>query len=212
MIPHLAVATVSAGILAYEVLLVRLLAIVEWHHFAFMVISIALLGFGASGTYLSLVRERLSGRKQKAFAANAVLFGLLAPIGFVFAQSLPFDSLEIFWRPGQLLYMPVLYLALGIPFFCGANCVALALMRDAQSIGRVYRYNLLGSGLGALGIVTLLLALSPVEALRVVLAAGLLAAALTYVFVPGRGRWWACAGPRRPTCRAGLPQALPSRR
>ena len=44
----LGVAVVSAAILAYEVLLMRLFSIVGWHHFAYMIISIALLGFGAS--------------------------------------------------------------------------------------------------------------------------------------------------------------------
>jgi len=39
--PLLAVAVVSAGVLAYEVLLTRLFSIVQWHHFAYMVISIA---------------------------------------------------------------------------------------------------------------------------------------------------------------------------
>ena len=51
-----AVATISAAVLAYEVLLVRLFSITGWHHFAYMIISIALLGFGASGSILALAR------------------------------------------------------------------------------------------------------------------------------------------------------------
>ncbi|NNJ74599.1 MAG: hypothetical protein HKP56_05510, partial [Anderseniella sp.] len=57
MIPHLALAVISVAVLAYEVLLVRLFAIVQWHHFAFMAISIALLGFGISGTLLAIWQE-----------------------------------------------------------------------------------------------------------------------------------------------------------
>ena len=45
-----AVALISAGVLAYEILLARLFAIVQWYHFAYMIISMALLGYGASGT------------------------------------------------------------------------------------------------------------------------------------------------------------------
>jgi hypothetical protein len=48
MLLLLAVAMVSAGALAYEVLLTRLFSIVQWHHYAYMVISIALLGNPAS--------------------------------------------------------------------------------------------------------------------------------------------------------------------
>ncbi len=49
-----AVAVVSAAILALEVALMRALSISRWHHFAYLVISLALLGFGASGTLLSI--------------------------------------------------------------------------------------------------------------------------------------------------------------
>ena len=45
----LAVAGLSAATLAYEILLMRLLSISHWHHFAYMIISLALLGYGASG-------------------------------------------------------------------------------------------------------------------------------------------------------------------
>ena len=52
----LSVAVLSAAIVAYEIQLMYFFTIVQWHHFAYMVISIALLGFGASGTLLSLYR------------------------------------------------------------------------------------------------------------------------------------------------------------
>ena len=47
--PLLSLAMVSAGALAYELLLIRLFAIIHWHHFAYMVISLALLGYAALG-------------------------------------------------------------------------------------------------------------------------------------------------------------------
>jgi len=75
----LAVAVVSAAILAYEVLLMRLFSIIWWHHFAYMIISIALLGFGASGTVIALLRERLLARYPAAFAVSTALFGITPP-------------------------------------------------------------------------------------------------------------------------------------
>ena len=50
--PLLSVALISAAALAYEILLMRLLSIIHWHHFAYMIISVALLGYGASGTFM----------------------------------------------------------------------------------------------------------------------------------------------------------------
>jgi hypothetical protein len=86
----LAVACVSAGALAYEVLLTRLFSIIQWHHFAYMVISIALLGYGVSGTVLVLAQERLRRHRDAAFAASAAAFTFSAVLAFALAERLPF--------------------------------------------------------------------------------------------------------------------------
>ncbi|MDH4313108.1 MAG: hypothetical protein OEW57_15910, partial [Gammaproteobacteria bacterium] len=52
--PLASVALLSSAALATEILLSRSFAVVHWHHFAYMIISLALLGFGASGTFLAL--------------------------------------------------------------------------------------------------------------------------------------------------------------
>src|SRR5437762_10534160 len=97
--PLVAIALTSAGLLAYEVQLTRLFAIIQWHHFAYMVISIALLGYGASGTFLAFAKDRLRRRFTSAFALFAALFALSAVAGFVVAQRLPFNPLAIIWEP-----------------------------------------------------------------------------------------------------------------
>ncbi len=55
--PLFSIALISAAALAYEILLMRLFSIIQWHHFAYMMISLALLGYGASGTFLALTRR-----------------------------------------------------------------------------------------------------------------------------------------------------------
>ncbi|MPZ31741.1 MAG: SAM-dependent methyltransferase [Rhodospirillales bacterium] len=188
MIHYLALAVISAATLAYEVLLVRLFAIVQWHHFAFMAISIALLGFGASGTWLALWQHRVGSRFTPTFAASAALFALSAPASFLAAQSLPFNALAIVWDPGQLLYLLAMYLLLVVPFFCGATCVGLAFVCCGDKVGRVYAFNLVGSAVGTLGIVAALFVLSPSDALRLIAALGFIAAGL--VALDGRLAFW----------------------
>src|SRR5918995_3405394 len=134
----LAVALISAGVLAYEILLARLFAIIQWYHFAYMIISIALLGYGASGTMIALLQDRLRGRASGAFGLFATLFGVTAVGCFALAQRLPFNALEVIWDPRQLLYLLALYGFLTVPFFCGAVCVGLALAGFAQPVGRIY--------------------------------------------------------------------------
>ena len=173
-----AIFAISAAVLAYEVLLIRLLAIVQWHHFAFMVISIALLGFGASGAFLSLVQTRLAGRFAPAFAINAAAFALTALAAFMIAQQLPFNALALAWDPLQLVWLAAMYALFIVPFFCGANAIALGLLCFGERIARIYAANLVGSGAGALAIVGALFVVTPADALRGVAALGLVAAAL----------------------------------
>ena len=181
----IAVGLVSAGVLAYEVLLARLFSIIQWYHFAYMVISIALLGYGASGTFLALAKSRLEARAPAAFALFAALFGTSAVACFALAERLPFNALELIWDPRQLLWLGALYAILIVPFFCGAVAIGLALACFAEPVGRIYRADLLGAGLGALGILGLLFLVLPSRALELVGALGLGAAALVSLGTPG---------------------------
>ena len=65
---------VSASAIAYEILLMRVLTIVHWHHFAWMIISLALLGYGASGTAIAMGGQRLASRFETSFSVSALLF------------------------------------------------------------------------------------------------------------------------------------------
>ncbi|MEE8296526.1 MAG: SAM-dependent methyltransferase [Hyphomicrobium sp.] len=172
----------------------RLFAIVQWHHFAYMVISIALLGYGASGTFLALTQDWLKPRFVAGFAANAALFGVSALVSFALGERVPFNALEVIWDPGQLLYLAVFYVLFTVPFFCGANCIGLAFVRFGDQIGRIYRYDLVGAGAGALGMVATLFVLSPSNCLRLVAGLGIAAAALAYCEWRASSRRWVAAG------------------
>ena len=112
-----AVSLVSAAALAYEILLTRLFAIIQWHHFAYMMISVALLGYGAAGTMVTLFRPQLESRFVPVFAAAAAAFGATAMACFLLAQALPFNALEFLWGLWQPLWLLAIYLLLFVPFF-----------------------------------------------------------------------------------------------
>ena len=169
----LAISAISAAALGYEILLMRLFSIIQWHHFAYMIISLALLGIGASGTMLALTREWLVARFAVVFPAAAALFGVTAVAGFGLAQRVPFNPLEIAWDTRQLAYLVVMYLLLATPFFFSGGCVALALSRFKDRIGRIYRFDMLGAGCGAVAVVVVLFVLPPDACLRLVGAMGL---------------------------------------
>ncbi len=174
----LAISVLSAGVLGYEILLIRLFSIVQWHHFAYMIISLALLGYGASGTVLAFVRDWARARFTAVFAGGAALFGVSAVAAFAAAQGVPFNALEIVWDPRQLAYLLGLYVLLALPFFCAALCLGLCYYRFGGRIGAVYRADLVGAGAGAAAIVLVLFAVPAERALELVGATGLVAAGL----------------------------------
>ena len=164
----IAVALLSAGVLGYEILLARLLAIVHWHHFAYMIIAVALLGFGAAGSLVAVLQQPLLRRFRWTFGLAALGFGAGAPLAFALAQSLPFNALEIAWDRAQPAWLFALYIVLSLPFLSAALALALAFRMHAARAGALYRMDLVGAGLGALGMVFLLDALPLAEALRAV--------------------------------------------
>ena len=189
--PYLAVAVLSAAILGFEVLLLRLFSIVQWHHFAYMIISLALLGFGVSGTFLAVAGRWMLRRFTELFALNAALFGITSVTSFLVAQRLAFNPLELAWDPAQMGRLSLMYLICALPFFFGANAVGLSFYRFRGAEGRIYGADLLGAGIGALSVLALLFVLSPMNALGLAGALGLAAASIALFRQPGRSRRWA---------------------
>ncbi len=175
----LSVSLLSAAALAYEVLLLRLFSLSLWHHFASTVISLALLGYGASGTLLTLVGPRLRGRFPGAFRAGALLFGVAAPACYALSQKIPFNPLALAWEVRPWAAFSAMYLILAVPFLLAAGCVGLALRQLGDRIPVIYRADLLGAGAGALGVLGCLSLLPPEGCLRAIGVAGCTAAGLS---------------------------------
>ena len=171
-----AVAFLSGAALAYEILLIRLFSIVEWHHLAFLIISLALLGYGASGTLLALAREPLLRRFDLAAATAATAFGATSFCAFLIAQRIELNSLEIFWSTRQFGRLFVFYPLFAIPFFCAATAIGLTLTKFGADSPRLYRADLIGGGASAAAATVLLFVVHPVTALQLVSALGFLAA------------------------------------
>ena len=176
--PFIAIALISATALAYEVLLTRLFSITLWHHFAYLIISAALLGYGASGTFLALMGKRLARHFGPAFVAFACAFGISTSASFLIAQRIPFNPLELFWDVRQSGYLLGIYGALLVPFFCAGTCMGLAFSRFHSRIPHVYSADILGAGAGSLAVVAVLFVVAPMQALQWLAAAGVLAAGI----------------------------------
>ena len=170
--PFASVALVSCAALAYELLLLRLFSIIQWHHFAYMVISLALIGLGASGTFLALMRDRLLPRIAQVYVTCLALFGPAAVGCYALAQQVGFNAEEIFWDLGQLLNLVIIYLLLAVPFFLSGCAIGIALMGWSENIPRLYSADLAGAGIGSLALMIALTVVFPLQALSLVALVG----------------------------------------
>ncbi|OGT93464.1 MAG: hypothetical protein A2083_10330 [Gemmatimonadetes bacterium GWC2_71_9] len=144
-----AVALVSAATLAFEVLLVRVFSITQYHHFAYMAIGVAMFGIGASGTLVALRRplERAAAGGCVGWAlAGTALALIVCP---ALALRIRLDPTQLVWESGQWPRLLAVYLLLALPFACGSLVVLLALAAEPGRTGRIYGASLLGSGIGA---------------------------------------------------------------
>ena len=139
----------SLATLLLELALTRVLSVSLWYHFGFLVISTALLGFGASGVTLALwtgLRERRD--LNLALGNCALAFALTAFLSFWLMQRVPFDPFSVAVDHRQFLYMPLYFLLVALPFFCSGLAISLLLTRGSKEINRLYAYDLLGAGAG----------------------------------------------------------------
>ncbi len=180
-VPVLTVFIISASALSYEILLMRLFSIIQWHHFAYMIISLSLLGYGASGTFITITKNYLLKRYHISVICNVLLFSLTSISCFLAAQSIQFNPEEIFWDFRQFPLLVSIYLLLSLPFFFAANCIALSITFYRESISKIYAADLMGAGIGSIGITVLLYVLFPENALKIIAFLGLLAAAVAWL-------------------------------
>jgi len=159
LLPAVFVASLCS--LSYEITLMRIFSISLWYHFAFMVISIAMLGLAASGTVLSLYRG-LKDRRRIGF--YLLFFSAGIPLSYLLANEIPFDPAKLSWDKAQLFYIILYYLILSIPFFAFGLIVSTAFSTMSEKSGLIYGADLTGAGTGSVFTLLLLSAWSPEKA------------------------------------------------
>ena len=153
----LSIAFLSAAIIAFQLALIQILSSVQWYHFAYMVISIALLGFGAAGSLLALFRKSIVTHTELLLpffmTGTGIAMALVTDVSQM--SFIRFDSYLLFAEYTHIGRLLLTYLLFFIPFFLGALALGLVFVKHVDRIGKIYFANLIGSGAG--GIVALLL-------------------------------------------------------
>jgi spermidine synthase len=144
-----------------EVLLTRVFSVIYFGQFAFLIITLALFGYGLSGVYLAL--RKLSERKDQAtlLSRYLLLFIISFPLAYKATLVFTIDFLHLFNPLHNFLFLVLNFLILLLPFFFGGVVLALIFSAYSESIGRLYFIDLAGASLGSLAIIPLISWLGP---------------------------------------------------
>src|ERR1700680_1786192 len=147
-------ALTSFAALLLELALTRLFSVVLFYHFAFLAISIALLGLGAGGVFAYLFKTKLVGISTRKLAAYLCMGNaLLVPAVLETVLHVPV-ALEVSGK--NFLHLTALYLIAAVPFLFTGLLFSVVFARETERIPWLYGADLAGGSMACLAVVPLL--------------------------------------------------------
>uniref|UniRef100_A0A7C4EUK9 Spermidine synthase n=1 Tax=Desulfomonile tiedjei TaxID=2358 RepID=A0A7C4EUK9_9BACT len=142
---------ISAAVLAWQLGLMRCLLITRYHHFSFLIISCALLGYGIGGAVLSSFQQWFAHHGEAFFRWGCLGLGVSIPICFYTAERLP---LQVFFPPEDLLssifWWALYWVIQSCPFVLVGALTGWALGGKAGRVNVIYACSLIGASLGVM--------------------------------------------------------------
>ncbi len=167
----------SFASLLLELALTRLFSVILFYHFAFLAISIALLGLGAGGVFAYIFKSRLA-RWDTATLGSRVA-ALNAIVLVVVLEIVLHIRVDLDLTGRNFLRLTALYLVSAAPFFLTGLFFSVLFARKAHGVAQLYAADLAGGALACLGIVPLL---NVVGGPNAVLAAAIASAAAAAIW------------------------------
>jgi hypothetical protein len=127
--------------LMFEIGLTRIFSATIWYHFAFIAISVALLGWGLGGFAIHLLRRRVTLTIERA-----------AVVTFAYALSIPLCLWLIVRAPFVPDLLAFYFAASLFPFLLAGMALSMVFAIRRQQAARLYFADLLGASIGALAI------------------------------------------------------------
>src|SRR5256885_7863544 len=144
----IAIVLTSFSALLLELALTRLFSVVLFYHFAFLAISVALLGLGAGGVFAHLFRAKLA-RWTIERLGNALLI-INSIIMFVVLEAVLHSAVSLNLELRNFEKLTVIYLIAAVPFFVTGLLFSIVFARKTSQIARLYGFDLIGGALACL--------------------------------------------------------------
>jgi spermidine synthase len=149
-----AISLTSFSALLLELALTRLFSVVLFYHFAFLAISVALLGLGAGGVFAYLRRNWLTRFGTRRLAATLCTLNSVAV--FLALEVVLHVPVSLELSRWNLARLTALYLASAVPFFFTGLTFSVVFARETRHVTRLYGADLVGGALACLAAVPLL--------------------------------------------------------
>lgn len=173
---------ISFAAVGVEIALLRFFAVASWSEYGYWVISITMTGFAVSGVVMVLGREAFLRHAGWLLPALPLAMLVAGAGGWIAVTRVPFNPLELqnpATQAGQLLNILLYYAALFPFYFLAGLAVSLNFVVHANAVGRVYAWDLLGAGAGAVAALGLMWLLDPFDLIPALLPALALAALIS---------------------------------
>ncbi|HET9272160.1 MAG TPA: hypothetical protein VFO31_28480, partial [Vicinamibacterales bacterium] len=164
---HAAVFLITFSGLVFEIGLTRIYSATIWYHFAFVAVSVALLGWGLGGLILHLAGRRLQP------SINAAAWLALA-----YAVSIPVCLAVIGQFPFRMDRLALYFLAPLVPFLLAGMSLSMIFSLRRDIAPSLYFADLVGASVGAVAVTVLLQAFGGETTLLVAAVAPAIAAAI----------------------------------
>lgn len=157
---HIGIFLLALVVLVFELILTRIFSVTMFYHFAFMIVSVAMLGLTLGGVIV-YVRPQLSQNPDQNSAFCIAGFGITSILAVLVHISIPVGG-TAFELGGPIV---LTYLVTTIPFTLAGVALAILFKVYNREISTLYASDLIGAAVGAILSVVFLSYLEPITCL-----------------------------------------------
>ena len=152
---YIGIFLLSLSLLLYELTLIRVYSTILFYHYAFMAISVAMLGLAASGLTVHFAPRRFSKDRLAFWASRwTIVYAIALPLVFWTVFRIPTNA---YLPPDQIAgKLTLIYLLSAVPFYFAGLAISGTFAALPEFIGGLYGWDLAGAGLGALAMIPLI--------------------------------------------------------
>ncbi len=144
-IKYALICLLSLTLISNEIIWTRIFSAEFFHPFAFLILSLAILGLGLGGLFLRLTQKKGMVPAPGFWLSATGIATLITPL-LVFALNM--DLSKLLSDSGTLFKLILSMFLLGLPYFAGGIALSSIFRANSGDMPKVYMFDLLGAAIG----------------------------------------------------------------